>query len=114
MSNQDAIGKLLARTETVEVHGVTLELSIPEPSDLSAIREMQVRASKLDPEDDGDEAVTIGIDLTLLSVRACLKCTEGEAEQLVAMCGGYGGDLAEKVRDFLGMGGDGDESADPS
>lgn len=107
MSNIQSVEALLARTQEVEVNGVTFTITVPEAESMRKIRE-KVRDATAQAASDETGAVDSFFDLTDLCMQAALEIEPHQVAQVLALTGGENGELARTVRQFLGIG-DGDD-----
>ena len=102
MSNLSAIDRLLAREETVSVHGEELTLRLPDAAKLKEIRALTARIAQLG--EDSEDAVTLATDLSVTVLAACLSVPEDQAILALTASGGDMGELAAKARELVGLG----------
>ena len=104
--NQTAIDAIIARKETVEVHGHTLVLALPSAEDIAAVRSLasqSVGVVKEDGSGDMVEGIRLFTEAQIKGIAGCLGIDEAQAGQLLAVTGGDNGALATAMRDLLGL-----------
>ena len=105
-NNQSAIDAIIAREETVLVHGHTLVLTLPSAEVIASVRSLasqSVGAVKEDGSGDMVEGIRLFTEAQIQGIAGCLGIDEGKAGQLLAVTGGDNGNLASAMRDLLGL-----------